>query len=688
MPYGSVTLVPGVNLERTPTLLKAGYSQSSLGRFKDSLFQKLGGWTRLYQFAVPGIPRDLHGWEDLSNTTRLSVASTTGASVITPSTGTLQDISPQTLISDFAPNFSTTMNTPSVVVTDSNISNVTVYDSIFFNTPVSIGGLVLQGVYPIVVIDSTHAYTITASANATSTVNNGGAVPAFTTSSGSNIVSVQLANHGLSSGNPFTFPIPTTVGGTTISGTYKAVTITDANNFTISTNTQATASTSGGMNGGDAELIYYLNIGPIAAGVGFGVGAFGVGGFGSGVVPGSQTGDDLGAPDWTQDNWGEILLACPKNGGVFQWAPSSGFNNMGLVATAPIFNGGIFVAMPAQILVCWGSTSAAPGSTSPSSSPQQQDPLIVRWSDQLDFTNFVVDSADQAGSFRIPTGSMIVGGMQAPNQSLVWTDIDLWAMNYIQPPLVYGFNKIGAGAGLAGAHAAGQMRGNVYWMGQTNFYALDGNGVSVIPCPVWDVVFQNLDTTNLAKIRAAPNTPFNEMWWFYPSKSGGTGENDSYVKFNVSEPGAPWDYGPLPRSAWIDQSVLGMPIGASPQSLIYQHETTNDADGAPLLSSFTSGYFYLSEGEDYAFVDQIIPDLKFGTYAGAQTAQVTLTFNVINYPGDAPRIYGPFLMTSTTQYLTPRFRGRQMSVTIQSSDVGSFWRIGMIRWRYAPDGRR
>src|SRR6185503_4710749 len=154
------------------------------------------------------------------------------------------------------------------------------------------------------------------------------------------------------------------------------------------------------------------------------------------------------------------------------------------------------------------------------------------------------------------------------------------------------------------------------------------------------------------------------------SKNSVNGENDSYVKMNILEPGAPWDHGTLPRSAWIDQSILGMPISASSTGIIYFQETTNDADGQPMSPSFTTGDFYLAEGEQYVYVDQIMPDFKWGTFAGAQTAQIQLTFNVSNFPGDTPISYGPYTVTQATEYLTVRFRGRVMSVTVSSSDLG------------------
>jgi hypothetical protein len=131
-----------------------------------------------------------------------------------------------------------------------------------------------------------------------------------------------------------------------------------------------------------------------------------------------------------------------------------------------------------------------------------------------------------------------------------------------------------------------------------------------------------------------------------------------------------------------------MPIGASPQGYIYQHETTPDAGGVAMNSTFTTGYFYIAEGEEYSFVDQIIPDFKWSTYTGTTSAQINLTFNVVNFPGDTPTQYGPYTVTQATEYIITRFRGRLMSITVQSDDLGSFWRIGSIKYRWAPAGRR
>jgi len=313
---------------------------------------------------------------------------------------------------------------------------------------------------------------------------------------------------------------------------------------------------------------------------------------------------------------------------------------------------------------------------------------LVQWCDVGNFFQWQVTSATQAGNFRIPIGSLCVGGMAVANQNLIWTDLDLWAMNYIGYPETYGFNKIGAGAGLASGHAAMPLRGGVYWMGRSNFYSYSGNGVQVLPCTVWDFVFQNLNTAFISNVRAMPNTPFNEAGWEFPSNASVSGENDSYVKMNITEPGAPWDYGSLARSAWIDLTVFGYPIGATPSGVIYKHESGNDAAGQPLVYSFTTGFFRLAEGEDFVMIDQVLPDFIWGLSGGAQTAQVQMSFNLTNYAGDTPIVYGPYTVTQQTEYISTRFRGRFMSITVAGADLGSFVRLGRISYRYQASGRR
>lgn len=687
MPHASFKLLPGVDQNKTPALNEAAISNSQLIRFipdrtLGGLVQKLGGWTKFFPDTIGSIVRCLWAWEDTNSNSYLAVgaegiAAGGGQALEVINSGVEIDITPQTVTSDVAVDFSTTSGSSTVTIVDATFS-VDTYDVVDIQTQVSVGGLVLFGQYRTTPVSGT-SYTIEARdklgdpALATSTVANGGAVPEYDTTSGSDSVDVTLANHGYAVGDTFTALVATTVGGVTIYGNYIVIEVTSSSVFVISANAQATSTANAFENNGDVHFLYLNAIGPVQSGSGYGVGGYGVGGYGSGAPYTPDLGTPINAVDWTLDNWGEILISCPYGGPIYQWGPNSGDQIASAISNAPSVNEGMFVAMPQRQIIAWGSTFTG-----------IIDPLLIRWCDVNNYDSWIPLITNQAGSYRIPKGSRIVQCIQGPQQGLIWTDLGVWAMQYAGPPYVYQFNEIGNGCGLIGRKAAGSMNGVIYWMGQSQFFRLAGGGVEPIRCPVWDVIFQDLDTANLDKIRIAPNSRFGEITWYYPTNSNG-GEVSHYVKYNVilNE----WDYGELGRTAWINESVLGPPIGAAPNQYIYQHETSTDADGSPMVSSFQTGYFVMTEADVKMFIDQIWPDMKWGYYGGTQDANIKLTFYVTDYPGETPLAYGPYTLTQSVKFITPRFRGRLVSIKIESEDIGTFWRLGNIRYRFQQDGK-
>lgn len=683
MPHAALKLIPGVDQNRTLALNEAALSESNLIRFVPDrqgigLPQKLGGWTKFYNSSVSSVVRALWAWEDTNGRSWLGVGAESSLNLILNSA--LQTITPQTTTTNVSVSFATTSGSSTVTI-DAIGSALDAYDVVDIRTQVSIGGLILFGKYPVIPV-STDQFQIQAvdvfgnPKYATSTVvAPGGSVASFSVTSGSASVTVTLDDHGLLAGDTFPILVPTTVGGITLSGNYNVLAspAPTANTFVITGANTASATTIDNMNGGNVRFIYYNGIGPVAANAGYGVGGYGTGGYGSGVVAPSGTGTPITAVDWTLDNWGEILIACPLNGPIYKWSPSDNTPVATIITDAPVANAGAIVAMPQRQIIAWGSTFNG-----------VQDALLVRWCDVDNYEVWAPQVTNQAGSFRVPKGSKVVQCIQGPQQTLVWTDLGVWAMQYVGPPYVYQINEIGTGCGLIGRKAAASMGGVVYWMGQSQFFRLSGNGVEPIRCPVWDVIFQDLDTDNLDKIRVAPNSRFGEITWYYPTNSNG-GEVSHYVKYNIILD--QWDFGTLGRTAWINESVLGPPIGAGTNNIIYQHETSTDADGLAMNSYFQTGYFAMTDADVKIFVDQIWPDMKWGYYGGAQNAQVLITFYVADYPGQTPLTYGPFTMTQASTFITPRFRGRLVSIKVESNDIGSWWRIGNIRYRLQQDGK-
>lgn len=679
----------------------------------------------------------------------LAIGGGNSLSVITNNVAT--NVTPQTFTDNVPVLVTTTAGSDVVIVTDTG-ANIDSYDSVFFETDVAVGGIVIRGSYkctalgpntfsinivdvlgnplpatfstvgaPIAVTNASgsgtvatltyvNAYTFTAGdavtvssvnptgyngtyvltstaaggtisyANTTSaawvsggTISNYGVVSKFNTTNGSPIVTVTLPFHGYAVGDTVTFLVSTSLGGVTIYGEYPVFQVISNSQFTITVATQATATDSTYINDGKMRLKFFNGIGSLPTGTGYGVGPYGGGGYGTGLVPAAALGVPINAIDWSLDNWGETLLANPLNGPIYTWSPASADPVALVIPTGPVVNRGIFVAMPQRQIIAYGSTFTG-----------IQDPLLVRWCDVNNYNDWIATTVNQAGSYRLPKGSEIVGALQGPQQGLIWTDIALWAMQYTGPQYIYSFNEISTGCGLIAQKAAGLLNNQVYWMSQSQFFVLTGSGVQPVACPIWDVIFQDIDMNYVQNIRCAPNSRFSEISWFYPT-IGSNGAPTKYVKYNSVI--GQWDFGTLGRTAWINQSIFGPPIGAGSDQYIYQHEMGQNADTQPMNSYFQTGYFAMNEADVKVFVDQIWPDMKWGYYDGAQNVTVNMYFYVADYAGQTPLVYGPFQMTKETTFLTPRFRGRLVAVRLESDDFNTFWRIGNIRYRLQQDGK-
>ena len=760
MPIQPLSLRPGVTTEQTPLLAEATFVSSNLIRFKDGLLQKRGGWTRYNGNTFTGTVRGILPWADLSGNQYIAGGSEQRLEVL--SNGNLYDITPVQSFSHLA-NAVVTNSTTSVTINDP-ANNAAVGDWVNLPSSISVDGLLLQGFYQILTV-GLNTYTIKVPVAATSSVTGGvtavftttstsntvsvslsnnkfiagsvftvgiptyvggitvsgqyvissittpGSVftisatqaatandtvpensPLFTTTSGSPSVKVTLYNHSLSAGNPFVVSSSTVVGGLTLSGNYSVVTVIDGNNFTISAGTNATSAAQKSENYGYMAVQYLLSNGLASAQnvPGYGIGPYGLGPYGIGVFSGVPS----PLRQWSLDNYGSFLMACPTNGPIYVWMPTGGvYNNPAQnISTAPQYNTWVFVAMPQQQIIALGSESPT---------TDLQDPMLVRFCDVSDYTDWTASVTNQAGSFRLSRGSKIVGGLQGPASQYIWTDVGFWVMQYIGFPLVYSFNEVGKGCGLISARAACVMDGILYWKAQNGFFKYIDGIVMPVPCPIWDTIFYNLNRVQLDKITCCPNSAFNEISWQFPSASG-SGENDTEAKLNVLT--GVWDFSTnFTRTAWYDQSIVGPPIGVDQNNLLQQHEMGNDADGQAMQCEATTGFFKLNNGTLLTFLERLIPDFFItgqsqsnygaGNYGSGQYQQLidaglTITVYAVDYPWDDPDVFGPFPITAGTEWIIVRARGRLISIKIASNGTGTFWRLGSTLYKAWQTGTR
>ena len=426
MAFRTIRLKPGVNLELAPTLNTFQLAASNLVRFYADTVQKLGGWARLTSQTFIGICRGLHGWADIAGNPYLGIGTEQRLQVYLG--GAIIDITPVAQTDNPAPSFTTQAGSLNVTIADGGYTP-NPNDWVNLTTHVAVDGIVLFGYYQVQSTGS-GTFVVLATMAAQSGVSAGGAVATYTTTNGQSTVNVTLATHGLLVNGTYTAGVSTTVATVVISGSYSVASVISSSQFTITAAGTANASTTASENGGNAQIKYLLPSGNafLTSAGGWGAGAWGAGPWGVGggttvYVPGRQ---------WSLDHFGQYLIASPLGGKIYFWTPPNAVPAVVVDASAPTASNFVFVMPQAEIILALGAEVSG-----------TQQPLLVRWCDAGDLTDWTVSAVNQAGSYSIPTGSALVAGAALGLGAMLWTDIGAWSVQYIGFPLVFSFNAIG-----------------------------------------------------------------------------------------------------------------------------------------------------------------------------------------------------------------------------------------------------
>jgi len=261
---------------------------------------------------------------------------------------------------------------------------------------------------------------------------------------------------------------------------------------------------------------------------------------------------------------------------------------------------------------------------------------------------------------------------------------------------------------IAGPNAAALASGVTYWMGIDKFYKYDGR-VQTLRCDVRQYIYSDINPLQYDQIFAGTNEGFNEVWWFYCSQNSVDSRIDRYVIYNYAED--IWQYGTMARTAWLDTGLRNFPIAATYSYNIVNHEdgVDNNETGTtlPIAASITSAQFDLDDGNNFAFVWRILPDLTFRGSTSGTTPSLYMQLLPLQNSGSGynnPKSVGgtdstatqavtatqtyPIDLDTYTGQINIRVRGRQMSIRIYSDTVGIQWQLGSPRLDIRQDGRR
>ena len=704
MPLTKLQFRPGINRETTSYSNEGGWFDMDKVRFRFGYPEKIGGWIKQSTNTFLGSCRALHPWIALDGSNFLGVG--THLKYYINEGGAYNDITPIRFTTSAGDvTFSASANTLSAGI-----------DAVVDTIPLtSTSGFPASG--RVKIDNEIITYALVSGNNLTGCVRGVDNTVAASHSSSAAVTCATIIvtdpDHGALENDFVTYSGAATLGGVitadVLNQEYEVTYVINSSSYQIEARTVSTinsitttsginqtyvfATSADSGNGGSSVIgAYQINTGldTTIVGTGWGAGTWSRGAWGSGASL-ATSGQTLRI--WSHDNFGEDLIINVRDGDIFYWDKTNGLANRAVelaslagASSAPTIAKQVMVSDRDRHVIAFGCDSEL--------EPGVQDPLLIRFSDQENITQWQSRVDNTAGDLRIGSGSKIITAVETRQQILVFTDVSLHAMQFLGPPFTFGINAISENITIASPLAAIAVEDNVYWMGAEEFYAY-GGAVQRIPCSVRDYVFTNINNDQLEKVTAGLNTAFSEVTWFYPSAN--SSENDSYVTYNYDQ--KIWYYGLMSRTCWLDRGVNNDPLAASSDHYLYFQEigfddgSTSPATG--ITSYIESSQMDLGEGDQFAFMRRLIPDLTFRD-STSPSPQATMTLKVRNFPG------GNYLSSDSrsvvktasipveqfTEQVFVRLRGRSFAFRIESEDTGVGWRLGSPRVDVRPDGRR
>tara|TARA_R110000851_G_scaffold333104_1_gene511134 strand:+ start:66 stop:2225 length:2160 start_codon:yes stop_codon:yes gene_type:complete len=719
MPLTKIQFKPGIVSDVTSYTNEGGFVDGNLVRFRLGFPEKFGGWVKRTSNTYQGKARRLHNWVALDSSDYLGIG--THLKYYIEEGNTFNDITPIRVTTSAGDvTFAATNGSTTITVTDP-AHGANKNDFVTFSGAATLGGTITATVlnieYQIVSIISSNTYTVTSAVAANGSDTNSG---------GGSVVGAYQLNTGTD----------TTVGGTgwgagQFGGTTDGALATQLNEALDNSETAVDVDDETGITtAGDVILVgeelmlvagdtdnNTLNVtrghsGTTAVAhddntlvrlaVGNAIATDDFVGWGSAASV-TVTGNQIRL--WSHDNFGEDLIINPINNGIFYWDKTNGLSGRAVELSATgTFSGETSVPQVAkQVIVsdqdrhviAFGCDGFGATATT-TQGDGVQDPLLIRFSSQENPVDWFPTATNTAGDLRLGGGSTFVQAVETKQQILVFTNKTLHAMKFIGPPFTFGLQELSKNITIMSPFSAIAVEDAVFWMGVDTFYGYSGGQTVQLPCTVKDKVFLDFNLEEKDKVHVGVNSEFGEIIWFYPTLLDSSGnpnvDINAYVVYNYLE--KIWYYGTLSRDAWLDRGIRTLPI-ATGSSLLYNHETGYDDDGSAMTSFVESAPIDIGDGDKFLFLRQVIPDVTFNG-STSTNPEVAFTMKTKNNPGASfnQTTQGTATRSATspveqfTEKLDYRLRGRSFSLRIDSTALGTKYKLGSPRVDIRPDGRR
>ena len=716
MPMTALKFKPGIVSDITSYSNEGGFVDGDKVRFRFGFPEKFGGWEKYSPNQYLGSARRLHNWVALDGSDFMGVG--THLKYYIEEGQTFNDITPiRNTTSAGDVTFAATNGSTTITVTDP-AHGANEKDFVTFSGASSLGGTItatiLNAEFQITSLISSNAYTITSSVAANSSDTGNG---------GSSVVGAYQINVGLD----------VTVGGTgwgagQWSGTTSGALATQLAEALDASETAIDVDSATGITAGDLILIEeeLITVGTISSntlGTGGGPSTRGASGTDAATHADNTlvrlaTGNADSANDfvgwgnaasvtvpgaqirlWSHDNFGEDIIINARDSGIFYWDKTNGLGNRAIELSAtstysgetsvPTIAKQVLVSDQDRHVIVFGCDGLGANSSATQGNGVQ-DPLLIRFSSQENPVDFFPTATNTAGDLRLGGGSTFVQAVETKQQILVFTNKTLHAMKFIGPPFTFGLQELSKNITIMSPFSAIAVEDAVFWMGVDTFYVYSGGQTIQLPCTVKDKVFLDFNFEERDKVHVGLNSEFSEILWFYPSSAGT--QIDKYVAYNYLE--KVWYYGTLARDAWLDRGIRNLPQATGNQYL-YNHEVGFDDDGSAMTSFIESSAIDIGDGDKFLSIKQVIPDITFNGSTSVNP-DVSFTMKSRNNPGadfnettqNTTQRSATSPVEQFTEKLNYRLRGRSFALRIDSTSLGTKYKLGTPRVDIREDGRR
>jgi len=564
MPLKKIPLKAGFNKQDTSTAAEGQWIDGDYVRFRYGYPEKIGGWQQTTASRLAGAAREILTWTALDGN-RYSAIGTNKLLVIY-SEGAFYDITPLGTALTSCTLQSTTGS--ATVTVNKSGHNLSTGDYIIFTSPSLAGGGVTTfsnanfttNLFEVISTPNSNSFTVTMPTTEGGSGMSGG---------GSTITTTPYITIGPA------FQIPGFGWGAGVYGGLTPGSLQNQLNGAIdnSVTTIVVDSTTGFSTAGtiliDSELITYTGktATDFTGCVRGASGTTAVSHLDNAIVFDASTfvgwgqaasiGVTLSPGLWSLDNFGQILIATIKDGRTFSWNPGAAtplLNRATVISGAPTKSVMSIVSDRDRHLFLLGTESTLGDAST-------QDPMFIRFSNQEDFNTWAPTATNTAGTFRLDTGNFIVGAIQGKDYIFVLTNSAAYVIQFVGPPFVFSVRQVGTNCGCISQNSIVYAQGAVFWMGfGGGFFVYDGT-VKQLGSLVEDFVFTTgggnlgINYGNSDVIYGAHNNLYNEVIWFYPSAN--SIQNDRSVVYNYLE--NTWTTMSLARTSWADADVFDKP---------------------------------------------------------------------------------------------------------------------------------